>query len=146
LKNFILIVTFIFAITLFAAKKDTDVIKMPSTNIEKCDMVFKNIAKKRVGPSDEELSKVPSPFVNEKLLRIIRDENVTKKKRLVLHLYGIMNNRAKINKKWYKLMSKVYGYRLVKINDLSVVLKNKKKKIELFLRKKNDKINISKNF
>jgi hypothetical protein len=57
-----------------------------------------------------------------------------------------MNDKAKINKKWYKLYAKVYGYKLVKIKNVSVVLKNKKKKLELFLRKKNDKINISKNF
>jgi len=118
----------------------------PQMSIEKYDTIFEQVGKKRVGPSDAELSRVPTPFVNQSVLQIIKDKNVTKRKPIILRLYGIMNNKAKINKKWYTLRSKVYGYRLVKIKNISVVLKRKRKKLELFLRKKNDKIEITKTY
>ncbi len=118
----------------------------PQINIEKYNTIFKQIETKRVGPSDVELSMIYNPFVNQHILKIIKDKNVTKFRPVVLQLYGIINNRAKINKKWYKLRSKVYDYKLIKIKDISVILKKNRKKIELFLRKKNDKIKITKNF
>lgn len=115
-------------------------------NIQKYDAIFEQISTKREGPSDKELSRVPTPFVNRSLLKIIKDKNATKPKPIVLKLYGIFDDKANINKKWYKIKSKVYGYKLVKIKNTSVILKRKRKKLELFLRKKNDKIQITKNF
>ncbi len=115
-------------------------------NIQKYDTIFEQISKKRVGPSDRVLSRVPTPFVDRNILKIIRDKNATKPKPIILKLYGIFDDKANINKKWYKIKSRVYGYRLVKIKNTSVMLKRKRKKLELFLRKKNDKIQITKNF
>ena len=115
-------------------------------NVQKYDTIFEQISKKRVGPSDKELSRLTTPFVDRTVLKIIKDKNATKPKPIVLKLYGIFDDKANINKKWYKIRSKVYSYRLVKIKNSSVILKRKRKKLELFLRKKNDKIQITKNF
>ncbi len=115
-------------------------------SIQKYNMIFEQIGKKRIGPSDRELGKIPTPFVNQNVLRIIKNKNVAKRKSIILRLHGIMNQKARINNKWYKLNSRVYSYKLIKIKNISVILKRKRKKIELFLRKKNDKIKITKNF
>ena len=143
MKKFLFLLSIVF-VFLFAEVKSND--QKPQMSLEKYDIIFEQISKKRVGPSDEELSRVPTPFVGQDIFNIIRDKNATKPKSIVLRLYGIMNDRAKINKKWYKLNSKVYGYRLVEIKNISVILKRKRKKLELFLRKKNDKIKITNNF
>jgi len=143
LKKLLLVIGMFFAVTY--AKVESSSVKTDA-NIQRYDKIFEQISKQRVGPSDKELSRIPTPFVNQNLLRIIKDKNATKPKPIVLKLYGIFDKKVKINKKWYHLKSKVYGYRIVKIKDNSVVLRKKRKKLELFLRKKNDKIQITKNF
>jgi len=120
--------------------------KAPQMSIQRYNMIFDQISKKRIGPSDKTLSSVPTPFVNQNILKIIKDKNATKRKPIILRLHGIINKTVRINNKWYKLNSKVYGYRLVKIKNLSVILRRKRKRIELFLRKKNDKIKFTNNF
>ncbi len=144
LKKLLLFI--IFAVLIVQAAVQNSISTNNEVNIKKYDAIFEQISKKREGPSDKALSKVATPFVNKTVLKIIKDKNATKRKRIVLKLYGIIDNKANINKKWYKIMDKVYSYRLVKIKDTSVVLKQKKKKLEIFFRKKNDKIQFSKNF
>ncbi len=144
LKKLLLCIIF-FSIALNAKMIDkVSIVK--AVNIQKYNTIFEQISKKREGLSDKELSKVVTPFVNNRVLKIIKDKNVTKSKPIILRLYGILDNKANINKKWYKINSKIYDYRLVKIKNISVVLKRKRKRLELFLRKKNDKIEITKNF
>ena len=135
-----------FAVLFVQAAVESKINTNNKVNVQKYDTIFEQISKKRVGPSDQELSRVATPFVNKTVLKIIKDKNATKPKPIVLKLYGIFDKKANINKKWYKIRAKVYSYRLVKIKNSSVILKQKRKKLELFLRKKNDKIQITKNF
>jgi len=135
-----------FAVLFVQAAVESKISIDNEVNVQKYDTIFEQISKKRVGPSDKELSRVATPFVDRTVLKIIKDKNVTKPKPIVLKLYGIFDNKVNINKKWYKIRSKVYGYTLLKIKNSSVILKRKRKKLELFLRKKNDKIQITKNF
>ncbi len=144
LKKLILLI--VFAVLIVQAAVQNSISTNNEVNIKKYDAIFEQISKKREGPSDKLLSKVVTPFVNKELLRIIKDKNATKRKRIVLKLYGIIDNKVNINKKWYKINSKVYGYKLIKISNNSVVLKYKKKKLEIFLRKKDGKIQFGKNF
>ena len=146
LKKLLLLITFTVLFVQAAVESKASINKI---DLQKFDTIFEQISKKRVGLSDKELSRVVTPFVNRSILRIIRDKNTKntiRSKPLVLKLYGIFDNKANINQKWYKIRSKVYNYRLVKIKNSSVILKQKRKKLELFLRKKNDKIQIIKNF
>ncbi len=118
-------------------------------DIQKYDMLFQNIDKQRVGMKDSVLNRVRSPFVSKRILHILKDKNATissTKKRDVFRLYGIINNRVKIGRRWYKIGSKAFGYRVYKIKNSSVILKRKRKKIELFLRKRDGKIKITKVF
>ena len=145
LNKLLTFILFIFmTLSLFADIQSNS--KAPQMSIQRYNMIFDQISKKRIGPSDKTLSSVPTPFVNQNILKIIKDKNATKRKPIILRLHGIINKTVRINNKWYKLNSKVYGFRLVKIKNLSVILKRKRKKIELFLRKKNDKIKFTNNF
>jgi len=145
LKKLLLFI--MYATVLLQAVAESKVANIANeVNIQKYDTIFEQISKKRVGPSDKVLSRVPTAFVDRNILKIIKDKNATKPKPIILKLYGIFNDKVNINKKWYKIKSKIYGYRLVKIKNISVILKRKRKKLELFLREKNDKIQITKNF
>ena len=136
----------LFTLLFVQAATKSGVVTDSKIDLKRYDEIFDQIGKKRDGPTDEILSKVVSPFIDKTVLKIIKDANATRPKPVVLKLYGIAFNRANINKKWYKVNSKVFGYKLVKIKDSSVVLRQKKgKRLELFLRKKNDKIQINKN-
>ncbi len=141
----IVFVFFAFLSLLLAGVQSTS--QDAKINIEQYNMYFKKIAEQRVGLSDQELNRVSTPFVDKKILKIIKDKNVTENiKPIIFHLYAILNDTVRINDKWYKLGSKIYSYRIIKIKNNSVILKNKRKKIELFLRKKDDKIKITKGF
>lgn len=60
-----------------------------------------------------------------------------------LSLQMVLNSSALINGKWYKENTKVRGYTLTQIQNNSVVLEGKKKKIKLFIAQKNKNLNIS---
>lgn len=146
LKKLFFLLMFII-LTAYAAIESKNGINI-DTSVQKYDKIFEDIAQKRVGLSDSEIDKIAKPFVNQTTLRVIKDKNATvsEPKQIVLKLYGIFNKKANINKKWYKIGSKVYGYKLISIKNCSIILKRKKKGLELFLRKKDDNIKITKAF
>ncbi len=60
-----------------------------------------------------------------------------------LRLETIINNNVYINGKWYTLNDKIRGKKITLIDKNYIVLKDKKKKIRLFVNNKNDKIKIT---
>jgi hypothetical protein len=60
-----------------------------------------------------------------------------------LRLETIINNNVYINGRWYTLNDKIRGKKITLINRNYIVLKDKKKKIRLFVNNKNDKIKIT---
>ncbi len=106
------------------------------------DRLVEQVKTKRIGLGKEEIQKLKNPFIDErKLQKIVKKYSASrkkKKKELHLHLYSILNERVKINGKWYKKGSKVFGYRIVKIDvqNRRVVLVNAKRKLILFLYKR----------
>ena len=60
-----------------------------------------------------------------------------------LTLQMVLNSSALISGKWYKENAKVKGYTLVEIQNNSVVLQGKKKKLKLFIAQKSKNLNIS---
>ncbi len=109
-------------------------------------MMFERIGKKRIGAADSEIESVRPPFV-----RLTKEEQkkvVTKKDgtKVAVHqkyeLQAIVNNRAKISGRWYRLGDKVEEFTLFSIKNSSVFLKNNEYKKRLTLRKKNEKISI----
>ncbi len=145
MKKIILILFVFISISFAGVESKSD--QVSKINAQRYDKIFKEISKKRVGVSNEVLNRVRSPFVSNIVYQSIKNKiSSVKRKRIIFTLFGILNNEAKINKKWYKIKDKVYGYRLIRIKNNSVILKNKRKKIELFLRKKDDKIEFTKNY
>ncbi len=145
MKKIILILFVFVGISFAGVESKSD--QVGKINAQRYNKIFKEISKKRVGVANEVLNKVRSPFVSNMVYQRIKNKiSSVKRKRIIFTLFGILNNEAKINKKWYKIKDKVYGYRLIRIKNNSVILKNKRKKIELFLRKKDDKIEFTKNY
>jgi len=110
------------------------------------DEQVKAIKPPRVGISNKKIAQLKDPFI----FLIKQDEEKTtknssiKKKRVVkhahyvkkhyskrLHLDAVINKSAMINRRWYKEGQRVNGYKLVKVQRTSVVLKKQNKKLLL---------------
>jgi len=145
MKRVILTYLAIGAVSLSALQIPEDDVKIAL--IKDYKMMFERIGKKRVGAAQSEIESVRPPFV-----RLTKEE----KKRIVkvkpdgtkvaiqpkYELQAIVNNRAKISGKWYKLGEKVEDFTLSSIKNNGVFLKNNEFKKRLTLRKKNEKISI----
>lgn len=106
------------------------------------DKLIEKVKVRREGLAPSVIEKLKDPFIDEvKLKKIVIKQKILKKlkkRKLHLRLESIFNNRVKINTKWYKVGSKVAGYRIVKIdyNKKSVLLKSGKKLLKLYLIKR----------
>ncbi len=103
------------------------------------------IAPNRVGLSDKDISKLKNPFIFlNKNRPKIKKKSVTnykvkktyskkryKSKRKRLMLDAIMNKSALINGTWYKVGQSINGYKIVNINNNSILLTKNNKKIQL---------------
>ncbi len=106
------------------------------------DNLVNKIKEKRQGLSPIVITNTPNPFIDEKTLKKeVKKVSTFKQKRLVLRLYAILDKRAKINGRWYRIGSKLYGYRLVKTDPLKgyVVLLRKNRVLRLFVQHKRKK-------
>ena len=116
------------------------------------------IIPKRVGIDDNNISKVKSPFIflskNVSLDKKANSKKSTRykythkkrtkrytKKRLILD--AIMNNSALINGKWYKLGQSVKNYKIISIENDSIVLSKNRKRITLSTVQKIKNLNFS---
>jgi hypothetical protein len=118
---------------------------------DEIDKMVNEIKEKRESKmSKEEFLKLPSPLMKVKTV----DKNLTavSKGGLVFNdsnssatpiiedftLKAILNRRAFINDRWYKIGDEIGGYKLAKINGESVLLESGDKSKELFFHKKRD--------
>ncbi|WP_024954630.1 hypothetical protein [Sulfurospirillum arcachonense] len=122
-----LILLLSFSANLFAVQND---------KIKEYDKLFTQISQKRVGVSSEKINMLSSPFIMEKKNDIIlTDANITNTQKHTLFLNAILGNKVKINNKWYQLDSEIGDFKLVKIKNNSVIIKNEHSQKELFIRK-----------
>ena len=106
-----------------------------STALEEIDKMVERIQKPRQGIGLDELASTKDPFISLK-----KDENMTqvvipKKKEAQLSLNGILNGKAYINGKWYKVGDKISGYVLKYVGTKGVVLTDETHIKKLFLHK-----------
>jgi len=109
------------------------------------------IALKRVGISNKSIDSVSSPMkitvVKTKKVKKAIDKNgkpvIKAVKTNPLKLKAIMNSKALVGNKWYKVNDKVLGYKVIEITQNQVLLKSKKKKKILFLNSTNKSIKIN---
>ena len=114
-----------------------------NSELEKIDSIITKIKIKRVGIDSKYIKKLKDPFYYEEKHKIERIKKLRKKYIRTYRLYAILNNKAKINRKWYKLGSKVGSYRLVDICNNCVKLKKGRKTLTLYIKRKSRKIKIS---
>ncbi len=105
-------------------------------DIKDYDKIFEKISETRIGIKPKEIDKIKNPFIV--IYKHRTDSNKTKKPKIIYKLNAIFNNRAMINKKWYRRYSKIGRYKLIKIKKNSVLLKSTNTSKELFIRKKNE--------
>ena len=116
--------------------------------IKDYQMMFKRIGEQRIGAAVKKIEAVRPPFVRlkpEEKAKVIVKKDGTKiavKAKAEFDLQAIMNNRAKISGKWYKVGDKVDEYTLATVQTGSVFLQNNEFKKRLTLRKKNENITI----
>jgi len=108
-----------------------------STDIEMIDKLVKDIKKERIGLSKADAKSAKNPFV--KAIKMRQNSKPVKKykkkkynKRFSLN--AIVNNKAKINYKWYSINSTLNGYKVIKIENNYVVLKRGNRTIYLYLK------------
>ncbi len=117
------------------------------SELKKIDEIIEKIKIKRAGISNDEIKNLKDPFYYKngykKSIKRKNYKNRTISSRY--KLYAILNEKAKINGKWYKLGSKIKGYKLYKICTNCVKLKKGGKIVTLYLHRKSKKISISGN-
>jgi len=116
------------------------------------DQQIAAIQPKRVGISDNKISELTSPIRYKKPAVVESTDDKTKIPTIVntqivplvkpLKVAAILNNSALIDSKWLKVNDTVRGYVVKSISSDSVLLKNREKKIKLFVKEKKNTIKI----
>ena len=142
LKKYTLL--FIWIISLYGSPQTPQIDPVIQKELSKFDDIFIQIGKRREGISHTAVNHIKDPFVYKREIKnIVKTKNgkkVIAPKKIVLKLLAIINNKVKINGKWYSLHQKVGSYRLVRIEKGAVLLRQGREKIKLFLRKRDAKI------
>ena len=111
------------------------------SEIEGYEDKFAAINKERRGLDASDLNKLSDPFLKTKSVTYDSEGNSTAS---LFELQALFNNKAKINGKWYYVKDKIGEYELSVIKGTSVVLANKEQKIDLNLKKGENKNVINK--
>lgn len=97
----------------------------------KYDERFETLTKPRVGLSKEQIMTLKDPFYIQRN-KSVSIEQVVEEDTMGYKLNGIMDNKAKINSKWYDLGDYIGSYKLVQINENSIIIANdNNKKVEI---------------
>ena len=106
------------------------------SEIEGYEDKFAAINHERRGLDASDLNKLSDPFLKTKSVTYDSEGNSTAS---LFELQALFNNKAKINGKWYYVKDKIGEYELSVIKGTSVVLANKEQKIDLNLKKGENK-------
>ena len=108
--------------------------------INDIDKLVNDIKQERIGLTDKEIAKAKDPFiyVNGKYARVLKAKR-PKKRHYRFELTAIINDRVKINRKWYGLNSKVRGFTVSEVGKDYVLLARKNEHVRVFLKRKKSK-------
>ena len=101
------------------------------SQMEFYDKLFDSIEEQRVGLSYEELNSVKDPFAHVIVSTPISTPNVELDDGANYILEAIINNKARIDNKWYVVNNKIDNYVVTKIDNGSVILSDDVKDIKL---------------
>ena len=113
-----------------------------STDIEIIDKLIKEIKKKRIGLSEKDIknpfeSYIKNSSKKEQRSSIAKKVQTTK---IEFRLNAIINNKAKINNKWYKIGSSIDNYKITVQNNQCIELQNSNNRIEVCIKKKKNRL------
>jgi len=113
-----------------------------STDIEIIDELIKEIKKKRIGLSEKDIknpfeSYIKNSSKKEQRSSIAKKVQTTK---IEFRLNAIINNKAKINNKWYKIGSSIDNYKITVQNNQCIELQNSNNRIEVCIKKKKNRL------
>ena len=106
--------------------------------INDIDKLVNDIKQERIGLTAKEIDTAKDPFIytGGKYGSVLRKE---KKVRYKFYLTAIINDRVKINRKWYSLGSRVGGFRISKVGRNYVLLTRNNETVRVFMKKRNNK-------
>ncbi len=108
--------------------------------INDIDKLVSDIKQERIGLMKKEIETAKDPFIylNGKYSKVLSG-NRAKKRHYRFVLSAIINDRVKINRKWYGLNSKINGFTVRKVGRNYVLLTRNNEKIRLFLKHRKSK-------
>jgi len=105
--------------------------------------MFEKIGQKRIGVDERDIDDLKAPFATvAPKVKVVEGEVIKPSVTNNFSLEAIINKRAKISGKWYKLRSEVHGMKIVSVGYNYVWLKNDEFRKKLTLGNKNEKISI----
>ncbi|WP_456323072.1 hypothetical protein [Hydrogenimonas sp.] len=109
--------------------------------ISDIDKLVTDIKQERIGLSSKEIAAAKDPFIylNGKYSKVLTNIRSGSKKRHHFILSAIVNDHVKINRRWYRLNSKVNGFTIRKVGRNYVLLTRGNEKIRLFLKRRKSK-------
>jgi len=135
LKTIKLLKIFLFASVLSASFISAATKLSLGNETKTYDKIFEKISETRIGADTKKIDKLKNPFLV--IYKKKKSSNAKKKRKIYYVLDGIFENRAKINGKWRKKYTRIGEYKLVRIKQRSVLLRNSNGTKELFIRKNN---------
>jgi len=133
-------------------------LKLAANELSWVDDQIKAIKPPRKGITKEQIALLKDPFVflGAKKEEKVKAKKVAKRKKIHRKIYrkhyevrlkleATMNKSALINGKWYKEGSKVYSYKLTKVNAKTVLLTKGKRTKTLSILSKNKNLKIKNN-
>jgi len=108
--------------------------------VKEYDQIFSKIANKRVGVDAKSINEMNNPFVIQSFEQN-KNDSYTPVQEPEYALEAIVDQKVKINGKWYWINERIESFKITKITQKSVVLANELEQKELFI-KTNDRSNI----
>lgn len=108
--------------------------------VKEYDQIFSKIANKRVGVDVKIINEISNPFVVQSSEQNSSDVNIPIQEP-EYSLEAIVDQKVKINGKWYWINEAIESFKIIKITQKSVILANEIEQKELFIKTK-DRSNI----
>jgi hypothetical protein len=107
--------------------------------INDIDKLVNDIKQERIGLTAKEIESAKDPFIylGGKYSRVLGTGK--KKRRYKFTLTAIINDRVKLNRKWYALGSTINGYKISKVGKNYVLLTRNNEKVRVFMKHKKSK-------
>jgi len=111
--------------------------------INDIDKLVNDIKQERIGLTPKEIATAKDPFIylGGKYSSVLRNKGEKKRYRFVLS--AIINDRVKLNNKWYSLGNTVHGFKISKVGKNYVILARKNEQVRIFMKRpKSNKIKL----